>query len=111
MNAEQQKAYEWAKNQNYQSVAAQYARLLAGALEEKIHSRPISENKTLTIEQIQQMNGKPVWVVGKTHLGKDSSGTWALVHIKNSEAIGFLGTYKFKGYGKTWLAYTTEPIT
>ena len=29
MTAEQQKAYEWAKNQNYTSVAAQYAKLLA----------------------------------------------------------------------------------
>lgn len=29
MNPEQQKAYEWAKNQNYQSVAAQYAKTLA----------------------------------------------------------------------------------
>lgn len=29
MNPEQQKAYEWAKNQNYQSVAAQHAKILA----------------------------------------------------------------------------------
>lgn len=34
MNTEQQKAYEWAKNQNYQSVAARNARLLAEALDD-----------------------------------------------------------------------------
>lgn len=34
MNDEQNKAYEWAKNQNYQSVAAQYAKILAGVIDE-----------------------------------------------------------------------------
>lgn len=34
MNTEQKKAYEWAKNQNYQSVAAQYAKLLVVALDD-----------------------------------------------------------------------------
>ena len=29
MNAEQKQAYEWAKSQNYQSVAARYAKELA----------------------------------------------------------------------------------
>jgi hypothetical protein len=33
MTAEQLRAYEWAINQNYQSVAAQYARTLAAALD------------------------------------------------------------------------------
>lgn len=35
MNAEQQRAYEWAKNQNYTSVAARYAKLLAGLVDER----------------------------------------------------------------------------
>lgn len=35
MNAEQQRAYEWAKNQNYTSVAAQYAKTLAGVVDEQ----------------------------------------------------------------------------
>ena len=30
---EQRQAYEWAKNQNYQSVAARYAKILAGLID------------------------------------------------------------------------------
>jgi len=35
VNTEQKTAYEWAKNQNYTSVAARYARLLTGVIDEK----------------------------------------------------------------------------
>lgn len=34
MNQEQRQAYEWAKNQDYQSVAARYAKILAGLIDE-----------------------------------------------------------------------------
>lgn len=34
MNQEQRQAYEWAKSQNYQSVAARYAKVLAGLVDE-----------------------------------------------------------------------------
>ena len=34
MNQEQRQAYEWAKNQDYQSVAARYAKILAGLINE-----------------------------------------------------------------------------
>ena len=34
MDQEQRQAYEWAKNQNYQSVAARYAKILAELVDE-----------------------------------------------------------------------------
>lgn len=34
MNTEQQQAYDWAKNQNYQSIAARYARTLTTAVDD-----------------------------------------------------------------------------
>lgn len=34
MTPEQKQAYDWAKNQNYTSVAAQYAKVLAGLVDE-----------------------------------------------------------------------------
>ena len=34
MTPEQRQAYEWAKNQNYTSVAAQYAKTLVGLVDE-----------------------------------------------------------------------------
>ena len=43
MNVETRKAYEWAMNQNYSSVAAQYAKLLALELQRYIVPRPESE--------------------------------------------------------------------
>lgn len=33
MNEDEKIAYEWAKNQNYQSVAAQYANILVGYID------------------------------------------------------------------------------
>jgi hypothetical protein len=35
VNTEQKTAYEWAKNQNYTSVAARYAKVLAEVVDEK----------------------------------------------------------------------------
>lgn len=34
MNQEKRQAYEWAKNQDWQSVAAKYAKILAGLVDE-----------------------------------------------------------------------------
>lgn len=46
MNAEQQQAYEWAKNQNYQSVAARYAKTLAGAVDDLQAQLTASQQET-----------------------------------------------------------------
>lgn len=56
MNQEQRQAYEWAKNQNYQSVAARYAKILAGLVDEIT-----PPNEALTLEQLREMNGEPAW--------------------------------------------------
>ena len=58
MNQEQRQAYEWAKNQNYQSVAARYAKILAGLVDEIT-----PPNEPLTIEQLREMDrfSPPIW--------------------------------------------------
>lgn len=56
MNQEQRQAYEWAKNQNYQSVAARYAKILAGLVDEIT-----PPNEPLTIKQLREMDGEPVY--------------------------------------------------
>lgn len=56
VNQEQRQAYEWAKNQNYQSVAARYAKILAGLVDEIT-----PPNEALTLEQLREMNGEPAW--------------------------------------------------
>ena len=49
MNQEQRQAYEWAKNQDYQSVAARYAKILAGLVDEIA-----TPNEPLTLEQAKR---------------------------------------------------------
>ena len=51
MNEEEKLAYEWAKKQNYQSVAAQYAKILTGYID---HVNILLEQAA---EEIENMNG------------------------------------------------------
>ena len=57
MNQEQRQAYEWAKNQNYQSVAARYAKILAELVDEIT-----PPNEPLTLEQLRKMDGEPAYI-------------------------------------------------
>lgn len=68
VNQEQRQAYEWAKNQNYQSVAARYAKILAGLVDEIT-----PPNDPLTIEQLREMDGEPVWF--------DTIKRWGIVKV------------------------------
>lgn len=56
MNQEQRQAYEWAKNQDYPSVAARYAKILAGLVDEIT-----PPNEPLTLEELREMDGEPVY--------------------------------------------------
>ena len=80
MTSDQKKAYEWAKNQNYPSVAARYAKELAGLVDElQVASCARQEqerNAPLTLDELRKMDGEPVWVV----YGEDE-GMWALVEV------------------------------
>ena len=69
MNQEQRQAYEWAKNQNHQSVAARYAKILAGLIDEMT---PL--NDPLTLDELREMDGEPVWIEDVKH--------WALIDIE-----------------------------
>lgn len=79
--------------------------------------RPAPENQPLTLDQLRQMEGEPVWTVTR---GLESSGRWELIEFskckfKGREVItlanidegqydGFADTY-----GKTWMAYARKP--
>ena len=63
-------------------------------------------NDPLTLEQLREMGGEPVWVCDPD--GAD--GMWALVDLEH----GLCRTAKggiaiFDTYGKTWLAYRRKP--
>ena len=52
MNEEEKLAYEWAKKQNYQSVAAQYARILVTYIDY------VSNLLEQAAEEIENTNGR-----------------------------------------------------
>ena len=74
MTQEQRQAYEWAKNQNYQSVAARYAKILVGLVDELL-----PPNDPLTLDELLKMDGEPVWVT--------PLGFWALVIARPGERV------------------------
>lgn len=66
------------------------------------------ENKPLTLEQLQQMDGEPVWIDGKDY------GGWTIFKASaNKQVARCLDnvnlSYYMRDYGKTWLAYARKP--
>ncbi len=70
--------------------------------------RAAPENKALTLEQLQQMDGNPAYVKNIVH--PDCTG-WKVCggsfdgyfYFSNGE------TYELSHYGQTWLAYARKP--
>lgn len=89
MNQEQRQAYEWAKNQDYQSVAARFAKVLAGLVDEMT-----PQNKALTIEQLREMDGEPVWF--------DTIKRWGIVKVCQD------GTFILTKSGEFEVGYITR---
>ena len=150
MNQEQRKAYEWAKNQDYPSVAARYAKILAGLVDEMAKpnepltldkKRAIAEsclhysksgccllrgyapldcprckewqsneaNVALTLEQLREMDGEPVWVVLTNEKWSQLNG-WHLVHHGNAY-LARTDDWELdaEDYGVEWTAYRRPP--
>lgn len=65
--------------------------------------------KHLTLEELQKMNGQPVFVITK-----DGKKFWALVNMNsvyadNTRVFFFDSPYSCKKYGEIWLAYAYHP--
>jgi len=67
-------------------------------------------NKPLTLNELRQMNGKPVWIKADhygvyadviTLVGKEDGENWVSFAINNR--------LRENGYGRTWLAYSRRP--
>lgn len=83
------------------------------------HSRDLTKMVPLTLEQLQEMNGEPVWITSVKKDGKIPS-RWVLYSGKSESRDredvyvfattgGIAQGYKGAAYGKTWLAYTNKP--
>ena len=87
--------------------AADHIKKLSEELE-KLKAAP--ENKALTLEQLRQMDGEPVWV---KEIDGTGCGEWTIIDIgAQTEMLKALSPdtgYKEYNYGKTWLAYARKP--
>ena len=171
MSDTQKIAYEWSKSHVYPSIAARYARELAGLVDDlqgaydamardlaactrqvrqlqgasaalrarqeqtpcsrcgyggkhldappcttcPAHPKEQQPNAPLTLDELRQMDGKPVFLVDLVHKSDpkvpDLWGGW-IVFTKHNQN-GFIprggGFFSNDGYGKTWLAYRQKP--
>ena len=112
MTSDQKKAYEWAKNQNYPSVAARYAKELAGLVDElQVASCARQEqerNAPLTLDELREMGGEPVYCVEIT--GREEwlfrrDGGFADVYGEFTSDDFML----WDNYGKLWWCYRQKP--
>ena len=58
-------------------------------------------NDPLTIEQLREMDGEPVWV--------ELYQAWALVEVKQNGSIMFYGNSFSCSYSRTWQVYRFRP--
>ena len=63
-------------------------------------------NKALTLEELRQMDGEPVWVQSP---GVPEYGRWAIVEGVGENCLFLRDDFTCHDYGKTWLAYLHKP--
>ena len=72
-----------------------------------VEAEPLPPNLPLTLEQLREMDGEPVWIC---HPLDKRSGAWALVDLKFDMCrVAGGGITVFENLGKTWLAYRHRP--
>lgn len=72
------------------------------------------DNKPLTLEELRQMDGQPVWGVS---LASGKPGEWFIVRVVEMSKCWFIacagashGFGDKDTYGESWLAYAQKPI-
>lgn len=71
----------------------------------------MEKNNPLTLEELREMDGEPVWAVLLTKTKGNDSG-WTLVYKNNGYSAAQRWTIWalwYEDYGKTWLAYRRKP--
>lgn len=67
-------------------------------------------NEPLSIEQLREMDGEPVWIANPDAL---EYGRWGIVdgvyQADDDQVLMLRGDYSCHYYGKTWLAYRRPP--
>lgn len=81
--------------------------LALAALREKLAR---DNPKPLTLEELRQMDGEPVWIVAD-HYGTYADVVRILGRDKGDARVSFSINYRLQenGHGKTWTAYRHKP--
>ena len=67
-------------------------------------------NEPLTLDELREMDGEPVWIANSDAL---EYGRWGIVdgvyQAEDDQVLMLRGDYSCHYYGKTWLAYRRPP--
>ena len=63
-------------------------------------------NAPLTLEELREMDGEPVWVISPDYVFEPC---WMLVMLRHDFVMANWQLCDFSEYGKTWLAYRRRP--
>ena len=64
------------------------------------------KNEPLTLEELREMIGEPVWVQSP---GIPEYGRWAIVEGVGEDSLFLRDDFTCREYGKIWLAYRRKP--
>lgn len=83
---------------------------------EDLNLRAQPENKPLTLNELREMDGEPVWLeTGEISIGEQIIGCWEILEkVTKTPVEAFWFSRRKVGfteitYGKTWLAYRYKP--
>ena len=81
-------------------------RYTADAIAEKLCREARDKNPPLTLEELQGMDGEPVWIRTKYDASKSF---WAIVNTKGDQVESYARVELFEDYWSDWLAYRRKP--
>ena len=73
---------------------------------EDVTDKDVGRNEPLTLDELRQMDGEPVWVQSP---GVPEYGRWAIVEGVGENCLFLHDDFTCHDYGKTWLAYRQKP--
>ena len=78
---------------------------------DKLNRRPAPENKPLTLEQLREMDGEPVWIALLNIAKQPTCEVITKICEDGIHTVGAGGSdyASFGLYDKTWLAYASKP--
>ena len=71
------------------------------------------KNEPLTLDELRQMDGEPVWLeTGEVSIDEQIVGRWDIIHSVSDTYMVLMGGgngFRLDNYGKTWIAYRHRP--